>query len=208
MLALQQGLNQRLEEEVKERPRQYQDAAEQVEQVNTRLRQLSLTDPLTQVGNRRCFDDNLALEARRAQRTQQPLAVILVDVDHFKAVNNTHGHGVGDDCLREVAAILQTVASRPGDRLARYGGEEFAYILPDTDLRQAEALAEKTRRQVAELEIPYGERSLRLTISLGVADGVPTGEDGGQALVGAADNALYAAKAAGRNRALAGAVPG
>lgn len=159
------------------------------------LRELAFIDGLTGVHNRRHFDDRFLAETRRAQRTRSPLAVALADVDHFKRYNDALGHLAGDDCLRRVAAALRSCLRRPTDLLARYGGEEFVCLLPDTDLAGAIGVAQLMEETVRGLALPHPGVQGRVTISLGVAAGLPT--DG---LLDAADRALYLAKAAGRSR--------
>jgi len=159
------------------------------------LRELAFVDGLTGVHNRRHFDERFGAEARRAQRTRAPLAIVLADVDHFKRYNDALGHLAGDDCLRRVAAALRTCLRRPTDLLARYGGEEFVSLLPDTDLAGAIGVAQLMEDTVRALALPHPGVAGPVTISLGVAAG--TQEPG---LVEAADRALYLAKAAGRGR--------
>jgi len=161
------------------------------------LRQSTL-DGLTQVGNRRHFDAQLERECARAQRHRHPLALVLFDLDHFKRINDTHGHPAGDHVLRMVGAAVRARV-RAGDLLARYGGEEFALLLPETDLAGARLVAEKVRAAVAGLALTHGGERIPVTLSAGVAatDGRPPD---GAALLRGADEQLYAAKRAGRNR--------
>ncbi|MDO9083822.1 MAG: GGDEF domain-containing protein [Humidesulfovibrio sp.] len=156
-------------------------------------------DGLTKIGNRRSFEERLADEAARHGRYDQPLSLILVDVDHFKAVNDTHGHPAGDEVLREMAALLGE-GLRSSDYPARYGGEEFVVVLPHTSREQAALLAERIRLRVAERVFHVGaERTgLHLTVSAGVAALMPG--TSAQDLVLLADQALYLAKNGGRNR--------
>ena len=159
------------------------------------LRELAFIDGLTGVHNRRHFDERFIAEARRAQRSRSPLAIVLADVDHFKRYNDALGHLAGDDCLRRVAGALRTCLRRPTDLLARYGGEEFVSLLPDTDLAGAIGVAQLMEDTVRALALPHPGVQGSVTISLGVSAGLqPTG------LVAAADRALYLAKAAGRGR--------
>lgn len=159
------------------------------------LRELAFIDGLTGVHNRRHFDERFMAEARRAQRTRSPLAIVLADVDHFKRYNDALGHLAGDDCLRRVASGLRGCLRRPTDLLARYGGEEFVSLLPDTDLAGAIGVAQLMEDTVRALALPHPGVQGCVTISLGVSAG--TQADG---LVEAADRALYLAKAAGRGR--------
>lgn len=159
------------------------------------LRELAFIDGLTGVHNRRHFDERFLAESRRALRTRAPLAVVLADVDHFKRYNDALGHLAGDDCLRRVASALRACLKRPTDLLARYGGEEFVCLLPDTDLAGAIGVAQLMEQAVRDLALPHPGVQGCVTISLGVAAGPQAA-----ALVQAADQALYLAKAAGRSR--------
>ncbi len=158
------------------------------------------TDELTGLANRRQFQESLASEVERARRFEQPLALVLLDIDDFKSVNDTHGHQTGDAVLGAIGQVLRA-SSREIDVAARYGGEELALVLPGTDLDGAFNLSERVRAAIAALEIPLpGEDTpLRVTASLGVAELPGTSRDE-RTLVAAADEALYAAKAAGKNR--------
>jgi diguanylate cyclase (GGDEF)-like protein len=163
-----------------------------------RVASQAATDGLTHLANRRSFDDELALEWRRAERIGDSLALVLVDLDDFKSVNDRFGHQAGDAVLRRVAAILQSGA-RQADLAARYGGEEFAVLAPETNLIGATKLAERLRAdlEAASIELPDG-RELQVTASFGVA--VKAELEGAEQLVAAADEALYDAKRAGKNR--------
>ena len=166
------------------------------------LEDLSLVDGLTGIGNRRRFDEFLTREWRRSRRARTPLALILIDVDYFKAFNDCYGHAAGDDCLREVAATIAMLVRRPGDLCARYGGEEFVAILPQTDLAGARILGERIREAVMALDIPHGGSTVapQVTISIGVAATDPAAPQEAEALLREADRQLYVAKSAGRNR--------
>lgn len=167
------------------------------------LRAMAMKDGLTGLANRRAFDDALLNEWKRTLRERSQMSLLLIDIDHFKAFNDAHGHQVGDDCLRGVAAALQSVAKRPGDLVARYGGEELAIILSGCSINAAEALAEVARAAVEELGIPHGPTlGGVVTVSIGAATALA--RDGGSAemphtLLSKADRALYMAKGTGRN---------
>ncbi|TFW30991.1 diguanylate cyclase domain-containing protein [Massilia horti] len=165
------------------------------------LRALTLTDGLTQVANRRAFDQRLEAEWRRCERAALPISLILVDVDHFKAYNDHYGHQAGDACLVRVGMALRRVAGRPQDLVARYGGEEFAILLPQLDAGGAEGLAMRLQAELALLEIEHATSptSPWLTVSMGIAQMAPAGAAEPAALVEAADARLYLAKRAGRN---------
>ena len=166
------------------------------------LQALAAKDGLTGLANRRAFDQTMQSEWLRAQRSGKPLSLLFVDVDHFKLFNDKHGHQSGDECLREVAAIVGAQALRPVDLAARYGGEEFAVILPETDRDGACEVAERIRHAVMGLKIAHGapRAGVHVTLSVGVATQVPTLDVAPDSLLGQADQALYAAKRLGRNR--------
>jgi len=171
-------------------------------QANEKLRRYAYLDGLTQVANRRRFEQFLSDEWRRLMREQLPLALIMADIDHFKAYNDIYGHQAGDECLRRVAGTLRSAIHRPADMVARYGGEEFVLVLPNTDIEGAEIVAEKIRTQVRSQKIPHrGSTSDRIvTISLGVAVIYPHPLKSPDRLIKAADQALYQAKHEGRDR--------
>jgi len=164
-----------------------------------RLEDLSWTDGLTALANRRRFDEALADEWSRGMRSQSPLSIVMIDVDHFKNYNDTFGHARGDEVLRRVAGTLKDGLKRAGDLAARYGGEEFVLLLPHTSLPGVQGFADRLRASVEGLNIP-GPDSSRLTISLGVASAIPKVGASPEDLVNAADQALYRAKEGGRNR--------
>ena len=170
---------------------------------NQELNRLSNLDGLTQIPNRRCFDDRIQQEWRRLQREQRPLSVILGDIDNFKEVNDTLGHLLGDDCLKAVAVAMSQVLKRPDDFVARYGGEEFVVVLPNTDQAGAVTIVQQLQEAIANIEPILSSISPelgRVTLSFGVATMVPTALLSWQKLLVLADHALYAAKANGRDR--------
>ena len=166
------------------------------------LKRLVFIDALTHAFNRRYFDERLAEEWGRAQRTGRPLGLILIDVDYFKQFNDVNGHQRGDDALRQVAQALQETILRPGDVVCRYGGEEFACLLPDTDLDGALQVAQRMKLAVRDLAIGHPASAVAevLTISAGVAVRTPTSRGDAAALLALADAQLYRAKAEGRAR--------
>jgi diguanylate cyclase (GGDEF)-like protein len=168
------------------------------------LEQLALIDSLTEIPNRRRFTEVYEREWRRCKRSNSPLSLLMVDVDHFKVFNDTYGHAAGDQVLRRVAQTIQAALNRSSDFVARYGGEEFVVVLPDIDAGGAQAVAEKLRVEVEHLQIPYPESGTSpwLTISLGGATQVPMLSEVDAGLFGNADRSLYAAKHGGRNRVL------
>jgi len=169
---------------------------EELQQANEILAQLSITDGLTKLHNHRYFQDHLTREIKRVSRTKQPLSLILLDIDDFKLLNDTHGHAAGDEVLVSLAAIMNDSA-RESDLIARYGGEEFVILMPNTDLAGAVHLAEKIRMTVESTRLIIGDsmKPIEITISLGVAlfDGSR------REFFSEADRALYQAKAAGKN---------
>lgn len=166
------------------------------------LEALSYRDGLTGAANRRYFDVVLEREWASAQRTGQPLSVVMLDLDHFKHFNDHYGHPAGDACLRRVVAVLNDAARRPRDLLARLGGEEFMLILPETDAESARLVADHCRHLVREAAIPHAAAVPDgiLTISAGVYSMVPGEGQEPEVLLEAVDRALYAAKRDGRNR--------
>jgi diguanylate cyclase (GGDEF)-like protein len=177
--------------------------AEQTEELrhkNQLLERLSLLDELTNIANRRFFEKALADEWNRALRREEPLSLILLDLDHFKELNDRRGHRAGDDCLRVIGRFLGETIRRSGEVVARYGGEEFAVLLPGTDTLDAVRVAERLRQGIEKLEIGYTDGvHWRVTTSCGVATMLPRLGDAMESLVDRADRALYAAKHAGRN---------
>jgi diguanylate cyclase (GGDEF)-like protein len=170
------------------------------------LRGLSFLDGLTGIANRRRFDQFLDMEWRRGIRSQEPLSLILMDIDFFKNFNDSVGHLAGDDCLKHIARCLAEVVQRPGDLAARYGGEEFACILSGTDAEGALTVAERILEGVVAMALPHpaSKAAPCVTLSIGVATKLPLLEAAPESLIDMADKALYRAKEAGRNRVVAG----
>jgi diguanylate cyclase (GGDEF)-like protein len=181
---------------------QLQQVKADLQQANLELRRIANTDSLTRVANRRCFDESLAQEWHRLRREQQPLSLILCDIDYFKQYNDRYGHPAGDACLQQVAQAISECIRRPADIVARYGGEEFAIILPNTDQAGAIAIAESIRAALQYLQIPHASSNTadHVTLSFGIACLVPTLESSHQTLIAAADISLYQAKQQGRDR--------
>ena len=180
-------------------------ASYELEHVNQRLEYLSTQDDLTGIANHRYFREHLELEWRRERRTHKPLALLMIDVDYFKALNDARGHLAGDECLRQIAQTLTRSLLHAGDIVARYGGEEFVVVLPETDTRGAALLAERLRSAVEAMgfEHPTSKAGRNVTVSIGVASFVPQGQQKSDELIAMADRALYRAKQAGRNRVVA-----
>ncbi|NOQ36012.1 MAG: diguanylate cyclase [Methylococcaceae bacterium] len=166
------------------------------------LKQQASVDQLTNIANRRRFDEFLLQSWRTMQREAKPLSVIMIDIDYFKPFNDFYGHGAGDEGLKKVAKAMQQIIARPSDLLARYGGEEFVCILPDTDEEGGLYIAEELRQAVQNLEIPHQHSKANsvVTISQGLATTIPTSDKLLSNFMNSSDYALYQAKELGRNR--------
>lgn len=175
------------------------ERTQQLEEANRKLAQISYLDAVTDVSNRRSFEEELTMEWRRSMRTGSNLSLLMIDIDGFKAFNDALGHQAGDASLRDVASVIDDAVKRAGDIVARYGGEEFAVLLPDTDTPGAAALAERIRHAIEEKNIWHPARQRSLTVSVGVATTKGSEESEPSSLVRAADAALYRAKKDGRN---------
>ncbi|MBC1223121.1 diguanylate cyclase [Nostoc sp. UCD121] len=191
-----------LEQRVQERTAELLIAKEKAEDANQKLEQLVNLDGLTQVANRRCFDGRLQAEWKRLAREQQPLSLILLDVDKFKSYNDYYGHLGGDNCLIRIAQTVQQIVHRPADLVARYGGEEFSVLLPNTDLVGAIKVAESIQQAIHEQAIPHANSDIKdiVTLSLGISSVIPTLDIKPDTLIASADKALYNAKQKGRDR--------
>lgn len=174
---------------------------EELNQLNNTLQALSVTDGLNGVANRRRFDEQLQLAWSHAMRASQPLTLALIDIDRFKAYNDHYGHQAGDDCLCEVSNILAANLSRSSDFLARYGGEEFVFISAATDTKQAALIAEKICAAFKSAQLPHAASSFGyVTVSIGLVSLTPHSNASASSMIKAADQALYLAKAQGRNQ--------
>jgi len=185
---------------LKELKDHYRETARELKAARERMKQLSITDDLTETYNYRYFMDSLELELRRAERYEYPISLMMLDIDHFKIYNDTHGHVAGDRVLKHVAHIMKETV-RHTDILARYGGEEFAGILIKTSLDEAHQVAERVRKAVEDSAIDHEETQPkgRLTVSVGISTLGPH-VSSQEELIKTADDALYEAKGAGRNR--------
>jgi diguanylate cyclase (GGDEF)-like protein len=167
------------------------------------MRELSMTDGLTGVANRRSFNDTVDAEWRRCARAGMPLSVIMIDIDHFKLYNDHYGHQAGDACLQQVSAAMKRCATRPQDLLARYGGEEFILLLPQEALDGTEVVANRILEEVRKLALPHAASPTapQVSISMGLASAMPPLDSSDPStLIRAADANLYRAKQTGRNR--------
>ena len=174
----------------------------QLNRLSERMVQLAREDGLTGLANRRHFNDSFMIEWERARRERQPLSLVFVDVDHFKAYNDNHGHLEGDRALVAVAAVMKPLARRAGDLAARYGGEEFVLLLPNTPSEGAREVAEEMLAAMDARKIPHKASSVGpyLSVSIGVASLVPDVHLAPSQLIDLADAALYAAKECGRHQ--------
>lgn len=175
---------------------------QQLLKANQELQSLAHIDSLTNIANRRQFDNTLKSEIQRGARNQQPISLIICDIDFFKLYNDNFGHQQGDETLKKVAQTLQKLTKREGDLVARYGGEEFAFILPFTDCPSCFAFAKLIKTAMSELAIPHPYSNVcdKLTLSIGYHTTVPTKNTDAKSLIKAADTALYKAKNTGRNK--------
>jgi diguanylate cyclase (GGDEF)-like protein len=172
------------------------------------IERLGLMDPLTNIPNRRSFDDRLEMEWRRAIREKTPLSFLMIDIDKFKNYNDTYGHPQGDLLLKEAAKIFSRRARRPADIPARLGGEEFGVLLPDTNHEAAMKLAEEIRADMEALQVPVedGGELTGATVSIGVVTSIPDETSSSKVFIACADESLYAAKKAGRNQVISGGI--
>jgi diguanylate cyclase (GGDEF)-like protein len=174
----------------------------EMHRLNEQLTRLSTTDALTEVGNRRMFDQTLNAEWARAARRSEPVGLLMIDIDHFKEYNDHYGHPAGDVCLRQVARMVGQAMRRGGELVARYGGEEFALLMPGATLDDARRAAERCAQILGDAKIEHraSASSAWLTISIGVASQVAAAGVDCSLLVEIADAALYRAKRCGRGR--------
>ncbi|HEY9621339.1 MAG TPA: PleD family two-component system response regulator [Crinalium sp.] len=175
---------------------------EQLEIANQKLERLASLDGLTQIANRRCFDECLQYEWQRLAREQLPLALLLCDVDFFKEYNDRYGHLAGDECLKHIAKIMQHSVKRPADLVARFGGEEFAVVLPNTSVQGAIHVVEEIQDQLKEKAIAHRGSPISsvVTLSIGLAGTIPLPQNSPVELIERADQALYQAKLQGKNQ--------
>jgi diguanylate cyclase len=195
MLNIQIKANQELDNKVRER-------TEELELLNDHLHTTSITDSLTQAKNRHYFDKKFPAEYRRAYRDKSWLALLIIDIDHFKSFNDNHGHQAGDVVLQAVANKIKDVVKRPSDAVTRYGGEEFTVLLPNTPKEGAYKVAERVRQSVAELRVTWQQQSLSVNVSIGLACCIPSHHEGEDMLLKQADDFLYVAKDQGRNQVI------
>lgn len=200
LLETETAAKEELEFQVHERTKDISRILGELESQNRQLTELSINDGLTKVRNRRFFDDVYPELWHEAEQSGKSVSVIMLDIDHFKAVNDNYGHLVGDQCLVAVATCLREVVSRPKDIICRYGGEEFIIVLFDTELKPAAKLAERLRKAVSEGRLHTENGELTVTASLGVAAAMPDEHICAKDLIAQSDDALYQSKTNGRNR--------
>ncbi|MEN8671429.1 MAG: diguanylate cyclase [Ketobacter sp.] len=191
-LKAQSALNRNLDQLVRRR-------TDELEQANARLKELSIKDGLTGIFNRRHFEELAQTEYQRSFRDKNWLSIAMLDVDHFKGLNDRYGHPFGDLCLKKIATVIMGQVRRPPDMVARYGGEEFIVLLPGTSVEGGNVVAENMRRAVEGICLQHEGAEVRLSVSIGVAGTLPSQRDDLESLIKAADDNLYKAKKSGRN---------
>jgi diguanylate cyclase (GGDEF)-like protein len=195
-------LSKKLELDVRQRTKELHETNELLRKANLELERISTIDKLTGIYNRRYFDNSIEKTWTIALRENHPVSLIMIDIDHFKVFNDTYGHLAGDQCLKSIANEIKDTLQRTGDFVARFGGEEFAVLLLNTSENGATIVAEKIRKRIERLKIIYEGIEARVTVSLGVASMIPDDRTNPKDLICAADEALYKAKEAGRNRVI------
>ena len=199
MLALQEDATEELEYKVQERTLELEVALRELSETNRELQEKNTLDALTGIRNRSYFDKKHQAEVRRSRREQTQLSIVMMDIDHFKNVNDQYGHLVGDECIKTVAHTLKKALRRPSDDVSRFGGEEFALILPSTDLEGALVLVEQLRAEIEKTAIKAEGVSVNITISAGIGTAIAEFNQPEDMILALADKQLYAAKNAGRN---------
>lgn len=189
-----------LEERVQERTLELNITLQELESVNQELERKNVLDELTGLHNRRSYDQKIQAEYRRSRRNLTPLSLVVIDIDHFKSVNDNYGHLVGDQCLIWLGKHIKRSLKRSADKAFRYGGEEFCLILPDTELEGAILLAENLRKSVEEHHFQFEQLDFSVTICCGVSTYQQQGDVTPEQLFSVADKALYKAKHSGRNQ--------
>jgi diguanylate cyclase (GGDEF)-like protein len=201
LLGEQQESQDLLEERVQERTLELHIALQELEEANSELEKKNTLDELTGLFNRRFYDQKILAEYRRSKRNLTPLSLIIIDIDHFKQVNDTHGHLAGDQCLAWLSMHLKQSLKRSSDMAFRYGGEEFCLILPDTDEKGAISLAEALGKNIEQQICTHNDIQIPLTISSGIFTYIQQGDVQPEQIFTRADKALYEAKHNGRNQA-------
>ncbi|WP_144211383.1 sensor domain-containing diguanylate cyclase [Shewanella donghaensis] len=192
--------NERLEQMVSERTLELEVTLRELNEANQKLQQQNTIDSLTGVKNRNAFDKRLIAEGRISRRQQTPIAILMIDIDKFKDINDQHGHLAGDHSIKVIATTISEFLQRPTDLVSRFGGEEFAIILPNTDSVGAMLLAEKVRHAISKLSIEWENNPIPLFVSIGVSAAIIETDEHPTQLLEQADKALYQAKRNGRNQ--------
>lgn len=192
--------NERLEQMVQERTLELEITLRELHEVNQKLTEQSTIDSLTGVKNRSAFDKRLLAESRISRRQETPIALLMLDIDRFKSINDQFGHLAGDQALKVIATTLQQHLKRPTDLVSRFGGEEFAIILPNTTAEGAIQVAESIRDAVTSIGLAWEGKPIPLTVSIGVSADVISNDQHSTELLEQADKALYQAKNSGRNQ--------
>ena len=205
---IQDEAQHQLERRVQQRTQELDVALKNLSVANTALQAMNLMDGLTGIKNRKYFDAHMSSEIKRSSRGKLSLSLLMMDIDHFKQVNDRYGHLAGDACLRAVASTIEACLQRPGDAVARYGGEEFAVVLPHTEPAGAVQLAERICRSIEALHFEFEKQHIPLTISIGCCAAEPSMGCLSETVVAAADAALYQAKHSGRNRVCVASIEG
>jgi diguanylate cyclase (GGDEF)-like protein len=200
LLALQQDHQEELEQKVQERTLELNIALQELEESNRELEEKNTLDDLSGLYNRRFYDQKILAEYRRSKRNLTALSLVIIDIDHFKNVNDSYGHLAGDHCIALVGQYIKDSLKRSTDLGCRYGGEEFCLILPNTDALGAIALAEKLRLTISKSPFTYQDITIELTISCGVSTYQQQHDITPDTLFSVADQALYRAKQKGRNQ--------
>lgn len=201
-LRIEARSSEQLGQMVQERTLELEIALRELNEANQKLTEQTTIDSLTGVKNRNSFDKRILAEGRISRRQQTPMAILMLDIDHFKSINDTYGHLAGDQALRVIADELKQKLKRPTDLVSRFGGEEFAIILPNTNQEGALQVAESIRKAIFELPISWGGVTIPLTVSIGVSVEIVSSEQHTTLLLELADKALYRAKNEGRNRVM------
>ncbi|CCQ11200.1 hypothetical protein PALB_20740 [Pseudoalteromonas luteoviolacea B = ATCC 29581] len=199
-LTIQEQASEELETRIEERTFELQVTLRELEDKNRELEKLNMEDALTKVKNRRYFDKRLIMEVRRSRREQTNLSVIMLDIDHFKSINDRYGHLIGDQAICAIADLLRNALQRPFDEVFRYGGEEFVLLLPNTSLEGAIEIAEQIRKEVDDFKLTIGELVVDFTISAGIYSAISQDIHNPTQFTDLADKALYIAKQNGRNQ--------
>ena len=195
----------RLRKEIKKRnarEKELRRTAKKLKAANKKLEEMASQDGLTGLSNRRLFDKTIRKEWKKAQENESNLGVIMLDIDHFKEYNDYYGHQTGDDCLKDLAAVMKELTPGPENLAARYGGEEFVIVLVETDLAKVKAMAKRLREKIVSLKIAHQESKVAdyVTVSIGAAMAQPDHKSGAKRLIKKADEMLYQAKEEGRNQ--------